>query len=579
MKKTSRLLALLLALAMSFTMLAACGNIENKPPVNDDPAFTQDPAVSDTPSSDATDQTEPTTDPTSESTSESTTTEATTTEATTTQPTTTTEATTTEKPLPEYTVEEMEAIMYATLSLNVRSGPSTDYDKIDSLKEGEAVTVTGRASTGWYRVVIDGEVGFASNIYLSSEAPDTEVEEVPEENVPDDEETEEVPDVEEVPDDEDDKPVVTPDDDEPIPASDEWVAENNWEYVYDLLEKDAYRQVADEIMTGIADMKNYIRVSPLISRKESADFLNLIITMLPIKYCYVNTDKLSITRNDDYLTGVVVEYFVDTKAEAQVMMMEMEDKVEKVLKGLDDDMSSYEQILYIHDWIITNSTPNKHNYNPELGYEGNGGKYACSAYGAIVAGEPTCLGYAKALFYMLGEAGFDCTYAIGMGTEARHIWVKVNCDGRWYNIDPTWNDPIGSTQNDDPNYVCYDYFMVTDSFMKRTHADVFDMKFFEDPTCKYTAFNWHVMNDAYAESVEEAEEILEAQLKKAAKTGDKYAYARIKFKNEDDYTEFKAKHGSKYVRDEVLPDITSKYDEVKQLPNSKTWCLGFRIAK
>ena len=58
-------------------------------------------------------------------------------------------------------------IMYATIALNVRCGPSTDYEVVSHLAMAQAVEVTGQADTGWYQLVVDGEPAYASNKYLS----------------------------------------------------------------------------------------------------------------------------------------------------------------------------------------------------------------------------------------------------------------------------------------------------------------------------------------------------------------------------------------------------------------------------
>lgn len=69
----------------------------------------------------------------------------------------------------QYTVEDMDAVMYAVTASNIRKGPSVDYDVIAGAVEGEALTVTGRADTGWYRVVKGGFDGFISDKLLSNE--------------------------------------------------------------------------------------------------------------------------------------------------------------------------------------------------------------------------------------------------------------------------------------------------------------------------------------------------------------------------------------------------------------------------
>ena len=62
---------------------------------------------------------------------------------------------------------EQPKTMYATNGVNVRSGPSTDYDVVSHLAMAQAVEVTGQADTGWYQFVVDGKPAYASNKYLS----------------------------------------------------------------------------------------------------------------------------------------------------------------------------------------------------------------------------------------------------------------------------------------------------------------------------------------------------------------------------------------------------------------------------
>ena len=77
-----------------------------------------------------------------------------------------------EEPQQEFTVEEKEAaIMYAKSGVNVRKGPSQDYEKIGSLSAGQEITVTGVADTGWYQITYQDQTGYCSNNYLQADKP------------------------------------------------------------------------------------------------------------------------------------------------------------------------------------------------------------------------------------------------------------------------------------------------------------------------------------------------------------------------------------------------------------------------
>lgn len=70
----------------------------------------------------------------------------------------------------DYTVESMDAqTMYAQSSVNLRQGPSTEYEKVGSLSTNQSVTVTGYVETAsgkWYQLST-GE--FVSAKYLGTD--------------------------------------------------------------------------------------------------------------------------------------------------------------------------------------------------------------------------------------------------------------------------------------------------------------------------------------------------------------------------------------------------------------------------
>ena len=59
--------------------------------------------------------------------------------------------------------------MYAATAVNVRQGPSTNFERVGALKAGQEVKVTGEASTGWYEIAYGEERAYVSNKYLQNE--------------------------------------------------------------------------------------------------------------------------------------------------------------------------------------------------------------------------------------------------------------------------------------------------------------------------------------------------------------------------------------------------------------------------
>ncbi len=173
MKISARILSLVISLVMAVTLFAGCSNSANSDV--SEPDVTLAPEVTDAPEITTTEAT---------TTTEETTTEATTTVATTTTPetttevTTTTEATTTEVTTVTTTeatiaVEDIsgEVYMYAKSSVNVRTKPDADSERVGHLDEGEKVQVTGKAANGWYRIKFKNGEYFVSGSYLTDTAP------------------------------------------------------------------------------------------------------------------------------------------------------------------------------------------------------------------------------------------------------------------------------------------------------------------------------------------------------------------------------------------------------------------------
>lgn len=60
---------------------------------------------------------------------------------------------------------------YATATVNVRAQAGADSDKIGSVTEGDAVSITGKTASGFSQVLLDGKTGWVSSEFLSSTKP------------------------------------------------------------------------------------------------------------------------------------------------------------------------------------------------------------------------------------------------------------------------------------------------------------------------------------------------------------------------------------------------------------------------
>lgn len=86
---------------------------------------------------------------------------------------------------PQFTFTDLEQVMYAKSSVNVRDLPNTDGEKLGGLSRAQEVAVTGQCNeTGWYRISYSGGEAFVSDSYLVNEKSAEEVVQQPVEEAP-----------------------------------------------------------------------------------------------------------------------------------------------------------------------------------------------------------------------------------------------------------------------------------------------------------------------------------------------------------------------------------------------------------
>lgn len=142
--------------------------------------------------------------------------------------------------------------------------------------------------------------------------------------------------------------------------------------------------------------------------------------------------------------------------ESREQTEQVDNKVKKVLQKMKlDKKTDEEKIKIIHDYIVKNTE-----------YDLTASKNC--AYNALIDGISACQGYASLAYKMLTEAGIDCRIIGGTASGEPHAWNLVKLDGLWYNLDCTWDDPVGSVDKD---YVSYDYYLKSDASFSEHKRD------------------------------------------------------------------------------------------------------------
>ena len=114
--------------------------------------------------------------------------------------------------------------------------------------------------------------------------------------------------------------------------------------------------------------------------------------------------------------------------------------------------SEYDMALWLHDWTL-----DQLEYDHNLNW--------CSAESGLTRHQGTCESYQRIYSKLLDAAGIANGRIIGNG----HTWNAVKIDGKWCQMDLTWDDTSDNWYGDlDQRHL---YFGLTDELMAIAHSD------------------------------------------------------------------------------------------------------------
>lgn len=144
-----------------------------------------------------------------------------------------------------------------------------------------------------------------------------------------------------------------------------------------------------------------------------------------------------------YMTITFTITYYTTAAQEQTM----DEEVARILNELNvAGKNSYEKTEAVYGFICSHTVYDYDNLNNDE-Y-----KLKYTAYAALVDKKAVCQGYAVLFYRMMLELGVDNRVIPGTGNGEAHGWNIVKLNGKYYNIDATWD--AGNTE--------YRYFLKCD---------------------------------------------------------------------------------------------------------------------
>ncbi len=155
------------------------------------------------------------------------------------------------------------------------------------------------------------------------------------------------------------------------------------------------------------------------------------------------------------------------------------EQMDKPLSMLDEDMTTVEKILFLHDYLCV---------NVEYPEENTGKDEYHSILGVVTEGKVVCEGYTKAFQYYMNKLEIPCRVITGHN----HAWNEVQIDGEWYMIDVTHDDPTP----DEYGKVMHTHFLKSETGIGERRWEVDDYQ-----PCKSTKYDDAFWNDVQTQMI------------------------------------------------------------------------------
>lgn len=299
-------------------------------------------------------------------------------------------------------------------------------------------------------------------------------------------------------------------------------ATNTERYGYSTLTAEE-KKLYDEIVAGIEGLRYKICDEDAYSLEEWSKIYGLVYMQEP-RLFYMNA-KLKVGK---------LFYLTKDASVINDMQKSIDAVADKLVAEANGKSTTFDKLKVFHDYLVLNST---FELKEELT------NYNSTIYNALGSGEAQgniqCAGYAKAMQYLCDKAGIVSMVVTGETASGQtHAWNVVDVDGKWYNLDATWDDPILNT----PNYknIRYNFFLVPDSGIHNlTHMHVGQKKlssgkyitYFTPPACVSNDKTYFVTNGLVYSDFASADKAIKAEIERAAKDGSRTAQIAVSSKD------------------------------------------------
>ena len=189
---------------------------------------------------------------------------------------------------------------------------------------------------------------------------------------------------------------------------------------------------AEAILKGLQSWSASIDISSYkIHSDDIAAIYSKTVNSHPELFYVTGAFEYSYTYKDETVTVIDPEYSSSYTPHSVEVFNE---KVNGIMESIKTASTDLEKLIIIHDHIVKNCEYDQTQSKPGV----------TDAYGCLVNGLAVCHGYSEAFLYLAGKVGVKGQVISSVAND--HAWNIISLGGKWYYVDVTWDDPIGTDE-------------------------------------------------------------------------------------------------------------------------------------
>lgn len=193
------------------------------------------------------------------------------------------------------------------------------------------------------------------------------------------------------------------------------------------IEEDVKQALEEKLIAAWENMDTEVQLYPdiKIHRDDIIAYYSAVFFENP-QYYYVIRSFGGSSNSAGYMGKLTkLSYSVDNMDTVRATWKEIEKATEEILFHITPDMTDFEKVMEVHDYMDLHYTYNIEDFD--------------QTYFIMLDRVGVCAAYAEAFQHMMNVLGIEGS--IVTSDEMGHMWNLVKLDGRWYHMDVTWDDP------------------------------------------------------------------------------------------------------------------------------------------